>query len=581
MSLFFLVVGLEFSREVTVGELHAVRSIVVPALGAIGGWRCRRSSTRCSSPAYTGRSGSVPTAAPAPAGAGPVTITPLASFDAASQPVLRFGYYTPGDPTDQTELFTLMQSDAQTVNPTAQGATSFDPGSNTFGLYAIYPGVSTSNGQPDTHYSEDAFNTLDPTYHRKFRFFPLENADKSVVPNAYVVAAEDYNNPQFNSFVNFVGIIRNVQPAPDAVGAPVIGLENLDGLPYADRMFFTRIQIPNATIGDTVHDTGTMRIHNSGDQPLVIHALTLSDPTNWQVVNPPAPGTTVAPGGTLDVTVKFIAQSDPPHSDNQTNDTQTTNGIPVQAAGGVINERDAEAEAWIFIAIGLAFIYLLFSVLCSAAQEGIATFFDMRARTLEKGINSLLEDNGLTGDGVAQPVPAPAAAQAGAGSAHPGRPRRQGREHRPNHRLPGCRRSRFHHRPDPLGQWRPAYVLSALARGWAGEPDFHDRPFDALDRGADRAVARGRGRTPGRCALGAALAGRPALIVLDEPTSQLDPVAGDELIGSLRRLTEDYDAAILNPEHRLARCPGLADRVLALERGRTAFDGTPVAATVI
>jgi Na+/H+ antiporter NhaA len=37
MSLFFLVVGLEISREVTVGELHSVRSVVVPALGAVGG----------------------------------------------------------------------------------------------------------------------------------------------------------------------------------------------------------------------------------------------------------------------------------------------------------------------------------------------------------------------------------------------------------------------------------------------------------------------------------------------------------------------------------------------------------------
>jgi Na+:H+ antiporter, NhaA family len=37
MSVFFLVVGLEISREVTVGELHSFRSLVVPALGAIGG----------------------------------------------------------------------------------------------------------------------------------------------------------------------------------------------------------------------------------------------------------------------------------------------------------------------------------------------------------------------------------------------------------------------------------------------------------------------------------------------------------------------------------------------------------------
>src|SRR5437588_12942443 len=66
-----------------------------------------------------------------------------------------------------------------------------------------------------------------------------------------------------------------------------------------------------------------------------------------------------------------------------------------------------------------------------------------------------------------------------------------------------------------------------------------------------------------RVALGAALAGGPPVLLLDEPTSQLDPVAGDELIGSLRRLNEDADVAILLAEHRLERCLGLADRVVA------------------
>jgi energy-coupling factor transport system ATP-binding protein len=78
-----------------------------------------------------------------------------------------------------------------------------------------------------------------------------------------------------------------------------------------------------------------------------------------------------------------------------------------------------------------------------------------------------------------------------------------------------------------------------------------------------------------RVALGAALAGRPALIVLDEPTSQLDPVAGDELIAGLRRLNEDLDAAILLAEHRLERCLGAADRVIALRDGRVACDAAP------
>jgi energy-coupling factor transporter ATP-binding protein EcfA2 len=78
-----------------------------------------------------------------------------------------------------------------------------------------------------------------------------------------------------------------------------------------------------------------------------------------------------------------------------------------------------------------------------------------------------------------------------------------------------------------------------------------------------------------RVALGAALAGRPQLLVLDEPTSQLDPVAGDELLGVLRRINEEWGTAVLLAEHRLERCLPAADRVLQLDGGRLAFDGDP------
>jgi energy-coupling factor transport system ATP-binding protein len=78
-----------------------------------------------------------------------------------------------------------------------------------------------------------------------------------------------------------------------------------------------------------------------------------------------------------------------------------------------------------------------------------------------------------------------------------------------------------------------------------------------------------------RVALAAALATKPALLVLDEPTSQLDPVSGDELMGTLRRLNEDRDTTILLAEHRLERCIAWADRVLALDRGRVVCDAPP------
>lgn len=79
-----------------------------------------------------------------------------------------------------------------------------------------------------------------------------------------------------------------------------------------------------------------------------------------------------------------------------------------------------------------------------------------------------------------------------------------------------------------------------------------------------------------RVALAVALVTRPPLILLDEPTSQLDPVSGDELIWLLRRLNEEWGVAVVLAEHRLERCLAAADRVIAMDSGRLGFDGSPV-----
>jgi energy-coupling factor transport system ATP-binding protein len=78
-----------------------------------------------------------------------------------------------------------------------------------------------------------------------------------------------------------------------------------------------------------------------------------------------------------------------------------------------------------------------------------------------------------------------------------------------------------------------------------------------------------------RVALAAALVTRPQLVLLDEPTSQLDPVAGDELVWLLRRLNEEWGITILLSEHRLERCLAAADRIVAMGSGSISFDGPP------
>jgi energy-coupling factor transport system ATP-binding protein len=66
-------------------------------------------------------------------------------------------------------------------------------------------------------------------------------------------------------------------------------------------------------------------------------------------------------------------------------------------------------------------------------------------------------------------------------------------------------------------------------------------------------------------------------VLLDEPTSQLDPVVGDELIGLLRRLNQEWEMTVVLAEHRLERCLTGADRVIALQQGRVACDEEPAA----
>jgi energy-coupling factor transporter ATP-binding protein EcfA2 len=117
------------------------------------------------------------------------------------------------------------------------------------------------------------------------------------------------------------------------------------------------------------------------------------------------------------------------------------------------------------------------------------------------------------------------------------------------------------HRGEPPGAVARAVEETALALGVA---HLLDRRTETLSGGELQRVA-----------IAAALVHRPALVLLDEPTSQLDPVAGDELIWMLRRLNEEWGTAVVMAEHRLERCLPAADRVLALEDGAVTCDAPP------
>lgn len=67
---------------------------------------------------------------------------------------------------------------------------------------------------------------------------------------------------------------------------------------------------------------------------------------------------------------------------------------------------------------------------------------------------------------------------------------------------------------------------------------------------------------------------KPKVLLLDEPTSQLDPVAAKNVIGLLERLNKEMGMTIILVEHRLEELFALADQVLMLQAGKVAYKGT-------
>ncbi|MGV3464656.1 MAG: ABC transporter ATP-binding protein [Heyndrickxia sp.] len=67
----------------------------------------------------------------------------------------------------------------------------------------------------------------------------------------------------------------------------------------------------------------------------------------------------------------------------------------------------------------------------------------------------------------------------------------------------------------------------------------------------------------------------PQILLLDEPTSQLDPVAAKDFIGMVHRMNEEFGITVIIAEHRLEELFALADRVIVLEHGKKIHEGPP------
>ena len=68
---------------------------------------------------------------------------------------------------------------------------------------------------------------------------------------------------------------------------------------------------------------------------------------------------------------------------------------------------------------------------------------------------------------------------------------------------------------------------------------------------------------------------QPRLLILEEPTSQLDPIAASDFIATLKKLNEELGQTIIIAEHRLEEIIPVCDRLLVMDSGRLTLDSEP------
>lgn len=122
-----------------------------------------------------------------------------------------------------------------------------------------------------------------------------------------------------------------------------------------------------------------------------------------------------------------------------------------------------------------------------------------------------------------------------------------------------------------------AFVLENLGLDAATMRRRVEEVLDALGIAhlRDRSPSTLSGGERQRAAIAGALAAAPPVLVLDEPTSELDPQGAEDVLAAVQRLNADLGTTVLLAEHRLERAAPLADRALILEGGRVVADGPP------
>ena len=76
--------------------------------------------------------------------------------------------------------------------------------------------------------------------------------------------------------------------------------------------------------------------------------------------------------------------------------------------------------------------------------------------------------------------------------------------------------------------------------------------------------------------LASVMAMQPDILILDEPTSQLDPIAASDFLETVKKINQEIGTTIIITEHRLEEVLPMSDRAIVLDDGHVLFDDTPL-----
>lgn len=114
-----------------------------------------------------------------------------------------------------------------------------------------------------------------------------------------------------------------------------------------------------------------------------------------------------------------------------------------------------------------------------------------------------------------------------------------------------------------LSQAEMARRVAEMA-AYFGMEDWFDRDTSTLSGGQKQLLN-----------LAAVMVMQPELLILDEPTAQLDPIAASDFIATVRRLNRELGLTVILTEHRLEEVIPVCDRLVVMADGRIRADDTP------